>query len=164
MSSSHGARERLVMARHVFSRDYVNTMLFSSQAMLSIVLYWLIPFLRLFTNANKPLSTKRKNPMSYSLLTMSHSMPVWKTYGEEWLFRSHDPVQRDRKSIERFVEVPNCLKAAFLQVLEYLCSDGFSGLDHLLEIWHLTDFYLLDGLKVSRLGAVDKYACVKRVN
>ena len=64
-----------------------------------------------------------------------------------------------RESIERVVPVPNCSKAAFLQVLEYLCLDSFtvSSIDHVVELWYLADMYQLDGLtKYSCMGVLER--------
>jgi hypothetical protein len=62
-----------------------------------------------------------------------------------------------RESIERVVEIPNCSKAAFVQVLEYLCLDGFVvSLDHVLELWYLADMYELEGLKFYCIGALER--------
>jgi hypothetical protein len=62
-----------------------------------------------------------------------------------------------RESIERAVEVPNCSKAAFLCVLEYLCLDGFTvSLDDVLELWVLADMHQLEGLKYMCMGALER--------
>jgi alpha-tubulin suppressor-like RCC1 family protein len=62
-----------------------------------------------------------------------------------------------RESIERVVQVPNCSKAAFVQVLEYLCLDDFViSLDHVLELWHLADMYELEGLKFYCMSALER--------
>ena len=61
-----------------------------------------------------------------------------------------------RESIERAVEVPNCSKAAFVCVLEYLCLDGFTvSLDDVLELWVLADMHQLEGLKYMCMGALE---------
>jgi hypothetical protein len=55
--------------------------------------------------------------------------------------------------------VPNCSKAAFLRVLEYLYLDDFTVyIAHLVGLWHLVDFYQLEGLKHCCMGV-----CVKRM-
>ena len=63
------------------------------------------------------------------------------------------------ESIEKEIEIPSyCSKAAFLQVLDYLCFDNLSAiLDHvvLLELWELADMYQLEGLKLSCLGTLE---------
>jgi hypothetical protein len=65
-----------------------------------------------------------------------------------------------RESIERVVEVPNCSKAAFLCVLEYLCLDAFTmNMDHAVELWVLADMYQLDGLKYMCIGALERGLC-----
>jgi hypothetical protein len=62
-----------------------------------------------------------------------------------------------RESIERVVEVPNCSKAVFLQVLEYFYLDGSTlKLQNLVELWQMADIYLLKGLKFSILGALER--------
>jgi hypothetical protein len=63
---------------------------------------------------------------------------------------STDSVQDMRESIERVVKIPNFSKAAYLQLLGYLCVDGFKfNVDHaVVELWELADMYLLEGLKL----------------
>jgi hypothetical protein len=62
-----------------------------------------------------------------------------------------------RESIERVVEVPNCSKAAFLCVLEYLYLDGFTvSIDDVVELWVLADMYQMEGLKYSCMGALER--------
>ena len=62
-----------------------------------------------------------------------------------------------RESIERVVEVPNCSKAVFLRVLEYLSLDGFTvSLDDAVELWGLADMYQMEGLKYCCLGALER--------
>jgi hypothetical protein len=61
-----------------------------------------------------------------------------------------------RESIERVVQVPNFSKAAFLHLLEYIHLDGFTvSIDDVVELWELADFYQMEGLKYSCLGALD---------
>ena len=49
-----------------------------------------------------------------------------------------------RESIERVVNVPDCSKALFLQVLEYLYLDDFTvRKDNAAELLELADMYLL---------------------
>jgi hypothetical protein len=70
-----------------------------------------------------------------------------------------------RESIERVVEVPNCSKAAFLRILEYLCMDDFTiSIDHVVELWGLADMYLLEGLKYSCTGALEMGVCKDNVS
>jgi len=61
-----------------------------------------------------------------------------------------------RESIEMVVNVPNCSKATFLRVLEYLCLDGFTvSIDDVVELWDIADMYQMEeGLK--------KYSCMGR--
>jgi hypothetical protein len=62
-----------------------------------------------------------------------------------------------RESIERVVQVPNCSKAAFLLVLEYLSLDGFSvSIDDAVELWGIADMYQMEGLKYSCMGALER--------
>ena len=62
-----------------------------------------------------------------------------------------------RESIERVVEVPNCSKAAFLQVIEYLCLDGFTvSISDVIELWQLADMYQLNGIKYTCMGAMER--------
>ena len=62
-----------------------------------------------------------------------------------------------RESIERVVKVPNCSKAAFLKVLEYLSLDDYTvSVDDAVEIWQLADFYQLEGLKFSCMGSLER--------
>jgi hypothetical protein len=70
-----------------------------------------------------------------------------------------------RESIERVVNVPNCSKAAFLQVLEYLYLDGFTAIiDDVVKLWALADIYQLEGLKYSCLGALERGLCEGNVS
>jgi hypothetical protein len=68
-----------------------------------------------------------------------------------------------RESIEtRVVKVSDCSnKIVYLQVLEYLCVDGFTVNieDHVEELWELTDMYLLEGLKFCILVALERGLC-----
>jgi alpha-tubulin suppressor-like RCC1 family protein len=65
-----------------------------------------------------------------------------------------------RESIERIVTIPNCSKAAFLHVLEYLCLDDFTmNMDDVLELWVLSDMYQLEGLKYICMGALERGLC-----
>jgi hypothetical protein len=65
-----------------------------------------------------------------------------------------------RENIDRVVTVPDCSKVDFLQVLEYLCLDDFTvNVDHAVELWHLADMYLLEGLKLCILGALERGLC-----
>jgi hypothetical protein len=62
-----------------------------------------------------------------------------------------------RESIERVVQVPNCSKASFLLVLEYLCLDGFTvSLDDVVELWGIADMYQMEGLKYCCMGALER--------
>ena len=62
-----------------------------------------------------------------------------------------------RKSIERVVEVPKWSKAAFSQVMEYLCLDNFSvRFVHVVELWELADMYQLEGLNFSCMSALER--------
>ena len=46
-------------------------------------------------------------------------------------------------------EVPDCSKAVFLEVLEYLCVDVFAvNINHQEGLSKMADVYLLEGLKV----------------
>ena len=46
-----------------------------------------------------------------------------------------------RESIERVIKVPDCSKASFLRVLEYLYLDHFSvSIDHVVELWQICTF------------------------
>ena len=72
-----------------------------------------------------------------------------------------------RESVERVINVPNCSKAVFLQVLEYLCLDDFTAsIDDVVEIWGLADMYQLEGLKYSclGLGALERDLCEENVS
>jgi hypothetical protein len=65
-----------------------------------------------------------------------------------------------RESIERVVVIPNCSKAAFLRVLEYLCLDDFTvSIDHVVELWQLADMYQLEGLKCYCIGSLERGLC-----
>ena len=62
-----------------------------------------------------------------------------------------------RESIERVVEVPNCSKAAFLHVLEYLYLDGFTvSIDDVVVLWGIADMYQMEGLKYCCMGALER--------
>jgi hypothetical protein len=62
-----------------------------------------------------------------------------------------------RESIERVVQVPNFSKAAFLHLLEYIHLDDFTvSMDDVVELWELADFYQMDGLKYSCMGALER--------
>ena len=62
-----------------------------------------------------------------------------------------------RESIERVVKVTNCSKASFLKVLQYLCLDDYIvSIDDAVELWELADFYQLEGLKYSCMGALER--------
>jgi hypothetical protein len=62
-----------------------------------------------------------------------------------------------RESIERVVQVPNCSKAEFLLVLEYLYLDGFTvRLDDAVELWGIADMYQMEGLKYYCMGALER--------
>ena len=71
-----------------------------------------------------------------------------------------------RESIEKVVEVPNCSKAAFLSVLQYLCMDGFavSRIDQIVEVWELADIYHLEGMKRLCLGTLQRCLCHENVS
>jgi hypothetical protein len=73
-----------------------------------------------------------------------------------------------RESIERTVQVPNCSKAAFVGVLEYLCWDVFiislDQIDYLLELWYLADMYKLEGLELYCTGALERGLCKEDEN
>jgi RCC1 and BTB domain-containing protein len=70
-----------------------------------------------------------------------------------------------RESIERVVDVPNCSKAAFLHVLEYLYLDDFTvSIDDVVELWDLADMYQLEGLKYSCRGALERGLCEENVS
>ena len=65
-----------------------------------------------------------------------------------------------KESIERIVEIPNCSKIAFLELLKYLILDDFvASLKDVLVLWYLADMYQLDGLKYSCMGALDRCLC-----
>jgi hypothetical protein len=65
-----------------------------------------------------------------------------------------------RESIERVVNVPNCSKAAFLHVLEYIHLDDFTvNIDDVVELWEVADFYQMEGLKYSCMGALEMGLC-----
>jgi RCC1 and BTB domain-containing protein len=65
-----------------------------------------------------------------------------------------------RESIERVVQVPNCSKAAFLHILEYLYLDDFTvSMDDVVELWVLADFYQMEGLKYSCMGTLERGLC-----
>ena len=65
-----------------------------------------------------------------------------------------------RENIERVVNVPNCSKAAFLHVLEYIHLDGFTvSIDDVVELWEVADFYQMDGMKYSCMGVLERGLC-----
>ena len=60
--------------------------------------------------------------------------------------------ERERESNQRRLQMPKskCSKAAFLQVLEYLCWDNFTlNIKHAFELHNLAYVYHLEGLKLS---------------
>ena len=63
-----------------------------------------------------------------------------------------------RESIERVVEVSSCSRATFLLLLEYIYThilpQGISPED-LVELFHLSDMYLVEGLKFSCMAALE---------
>jgi hypothetical protein len=62
-----------------------------------------------------------------------------------------------RESIERVVQVPNCSKALFLRLLEYLCLDDFTvSIDDAVELWELADMYQMKGLMLCCMGALER--------
>jgi alpha-tubulin suppressor-like RCC1 family protein len=62
-----------------------------------------------------------------------------------------------RESIERVVQVPNCSKASFMLLLEYLYLDGFTvSIDDVVDLWGLADMYQMEGLKYCCMGALEK--------
>jgi alpha-tubulin suppressor-like RCC1 family protein len=70
----------------------------------------------------------------------------------EGMFRSNM-----RENIERVVNVPNCSKEKFLQVLEYLCLDDFTvSIDDAVELWVLADYYQMEGLKYCCMSALER--------
>jgi hypothetical protein len=70
-----------------------------------------------------------------------------------------------RESIERVVQVPDCSKASFLRVLEYLYLDGFTvSLDNAAELWGIADFYQMEGLKYCCMGALERGLSVENVS
>jgi hypothetical protein len=56
-----------------------------------------------------------------------------------------------RESIERVVQVPNCSKASFLRILEYLYLDGYA-----VELWGIADMYQMEGLKYCCMGTLER--------
>ena len=69
-----------------------------------------------------------------------------------------------RESIERVVTVPNCSKTTFLHVLEYLHLDDFTvSIDDVVELWEVSDFYQMEGLKLSCMGALERGLCEDNV-
>jgi hypothetical protein len=75
------------------------------------------------------------------------------------LFRSNM-----RESIERVVQVPNWSKRVFLQVLEYLCLDGFTvNVEDIMELWEVADMYQLEGLQYCCMGALERGLCRENV-
>ena len=76
------------------------------------------------------------------------------------LFRSNM-----RESIERVVQVPNWSKRVFLQVLEYLCLDGFTvNVEDIMELWEVADMYQIEGLKYYCMGALERGLCRENVS
>ena len=70
-----------------------------------------------------------------------------------------------RESIERVVKIPNCSKAAFLKILEYLCVDGFTvSVEDVVEQWELADMYQLEGLKYCCMSALEMGLCEGNVS
>jgi hypothetical protein len=71
-----------------------------------------------------------------------------------------------RESIERVVNVPNCSRAAFLHVLEYLYLDGFtvSSIDDVFELWVLADMYQMEGLKYACMGGLERGLSAENVS
>ena len=52
-----------------------------------------------------------------------------------------------------------------MQVLEYLCLDGFVvSLDHVLDLWWMADFYQIDALKFNCMGALERGLCEENVH
>merc|ERR1719276_463760 len=67
-----------------------------------------------------------------------------------------------RESIERVVTIPDCSKAILLQVLRYVCMDGFSvRIDDVLDVWVLADMYQMEGLKWRCMGSLERDLCKK---
>ena len=65
-----------------------------------------------------------------------------------------------RENIERVVTIPDCSKAILLQVLRYMCMDGFSvSIDDVVELWVLADMYQMEGLKLCCLGSLERELC-----
>ena len=65
-----------------------------------------------------------------------------------------------RENIERVIKVPNCSKAEFLHILEYLYLDGFTvSIDNVVELWGLADMYQMEGLKYSCMSASEIGLC-----
>jgi hypothetical protein len=62
-----------------------------------------------------------------------------------------------RESVERVVNVPNCSKAAFLHLLEYIYLDDFTvSIDDVVELWVLADMYQIEGIKLFCMGALER--------
>jgi alpha-tubulin suppressor-like RCC1 family protein len=62
-----------------------------------------------------------------------------------------------RESIERVVQVPNCSRAAFFNVLKFLSLDDFTvNIDDVVEVWGLADMYQMEGLKHSCMGVLER--------
>ena len=67
-----------------------------------------------------------------------------------------------RENIERVVTIPDCSKAILLQVLRYVCMDGFTvSIDDVVELWVLADMYQMEGLKLCCLGLLERDLCEK---
>ena len=66
-----------------------------------------------------------------------------------------------RESIERVVKLPECSKAASLQVLMiYLYIDGFIvSIDDVVNVWVLADMYQLEGLKLCCKASLQRDLC-----
>jgi hypothetical protein len=70
-----------------------------------------------------------------------------------------------RESIERVVNVSDCSKALFLRVLEYIYLDDFTvSMDDVVELWEVADFYQMEGLKYSCMGALERGLCEDNVS
>ena len=98
-----------------------------------------------------------------------------------------------RENVERVVKIPNCSKAAFLCVLEYLYLDEFTlsindancfrkaaftrlleylclndftvcKIGRVMELWVLADMYQLEGLKYACMSALEKGLCKQNVH
>ena len=145
----------------------MSTTSFRLQQNIVTVLYWSIPTLPRFVNHNMLLSTMSNTPTSSSWSNMRlcpyaniNILVCQKSDYFAAMFRSNM-----RESIERVVVVPDCSKASFLRVLEYLCLDVFSGsIDHAVELWQLADMYQLEGLKYVCMGVLERGLCEENVS